>query len=73
MEPHGIIIFPFSPFAPLPPAVREAANAVALGAQEQIAVFFASNGVEVIDSDGPGALFETPIVPPLPEDVQFFP
>jgi hypothetical protein len=41
--------------------------------QEQIAVFFASDGVEVIDPDGFGDLFETPIVPPLPEDAVFFP
>jgi hypothetical protein len=61
------------PFAPIPPEVRAAANAVALAAQEQIAVFFASDGVEVIDPDGPGALFETPIVPPLPEEAVFFP
>jgi hypothetical protein len=57
----------------LPPDVRAAANAVALGALEQIAVFFASDGVDAIDPDGPGALFETPIVPPLPEDAVFFP
>jgi hypothetical protein len=61
------------PFAPVPPEVRAAANVAALAAQEQIAVFFASNGVEVIDPDGPGALFETPIVPPLPEAAVFFP
>jgi hypothetical protein len=29
--------------------------------------------VEVIDPDGSGALFETPIVPPLPEEEVFFP
>ena len=26
-----------------------------------------------IDPDGPGTLFETPIVPPLPEDLNFLP
>ena len=66
-------IFTIPPFAPLPPEVRAAANAVALGAQEQIAVFFASDGLAVIDPDGAGALFEAPIVPPLPEDAVFFP
>jgi hypothetical protein len=63
----------FLPLRPLPPEVRAAANAVALAVHEQIAVFFASDGVDVIDPDGPGVLFETPIVPPLPEDAVFFP
>jgi hypothetical protein len=65
--------FTIPPFAPLPPEVRAAANAVALAAQDQIAVFLASDGVDVIDPDGPGVLFETPIVPPLPEEAVFFP
>jgi pimeloyl-ACP methyl ester carboxylesterase len=72
-DPHGPIVFPQPPFVVLPPEVREAVTAVALSAQEQIAVFFASDGANVVDPDGPGALFETPIVPPLPEDVVFFP
>jgi hypothetical protein len=42
-------------------------------AQDQIAVFFVTDGVEVIDPDGPGPLFETPVVLPLSEDVVFFP
>jgi len=46
---------------------------VALGAQLQIALFFASDGTLVIDPDGPGPLFEVPIVPPLPEDLDFIP
>jgi dienelactone hydrolase len=70
-DPHNSLIFPPFPFAP--PEVSEAATAVALAAQEQIAVFFASDGTRVIDPDGPGAFFETPIVPPLPEDAVFFP
>lgn len=44
---------------------------VALEAQTQIATFFASNGTVVIDPDGAGPLFETPIVPPLPETTNF--
>ena len=74
-DPHGPIINPQPPppFSPLPPEVRAAANAATFAAQEQIAVFFASDGVEVIDPDGPGTLFETPIVPPLPEEAVFFP
>jgi hypothetical protein len=47
--------------------------AVAFGAQRQIAVFFASHGVTIIDPDGPGPLFEVPIAGPLPEDLSFIP
>jgi len=50
-----------------------AAVAVALGAQDQIAVFFASDGTQVIDPDWQGPLFETPIVGLPPEDAVFFP
>ena len=72
-DPHVLIHLVPSPFLPLPPEVRAAATAVAFAAQDQIAAFFASDGGEVIDPDGPDPLFETPIVPPLPEDVVFFP
>ena len=44
----------------------------AVAAQMQIAMFFASNGALTIDPDGPGPLFETPIVT-LPEDLGFLP
>ncbi len=47
--------------------------AVAIGAQTQIAIFFASNGALTIDPDGAGPLFETPINGPLPEDLAFIP
>ncbi|HEY6353828.1 MAG TPA: hypothetical protein VIY30_05015, partial [Burkholderiaceae bacterium] len=46
---------------------------VAIGAQSQIAAFFASGGVTVIDPDGPGPLFEVPVVLPLPEALNFIP
>ncbi len=46
---------------------------VAIEAQTQIAVFFASNGVLTIDPDGAGPLYETPINGPLPEDLAFIP
>jgi hypothetical protein len=52
---------------PLAPALA------ALEAQQQIAVFFATDGNLTIDPDGAGPLFETPIVPPLPEDLGFIP
>jgi|SwirhisoilCB3_FD_contig_51_989634_length_2281_multi_2_in_0_out_0_1 hypothetical protein len=44
---------------------------IAIEAQTQIGVFFASDGQIVIDPDGPGPLFETPIVGALPEDLGF--
>jgi hypothetical protein len=54
---------------------------VAFKAQAQIAAFFASNGAMTIDPDDappalPGGfppLFETPILPPLPETLNFIP
>ena len=46
---------------------------VAVGAQSQIAAFFASNGALVIDPDGPGLLFEVPLAGALPEDLGFIP
>jgi len=49
------------------------APTVALGAQAQIATFFASDGATVIDPDGAGPLFEVPIVPPLPEVTNYIP
>jgi hypothetical protein len=49
-----------------------AAAAVARGAQEQIAIFLASDG-SVVTHPEPGRFFEVPIVPPLPEDLSFIP
>jgi hypothetical protein len=46
---------------------------VAVGAQEQMAVFFATGGILTIDPDGPGPLFEVPIAGALPEDLNFIP
>jgi len=43
----------------------------ALAGQQQIAVFFASDGTVTLDLGAP--FFEVPIVPPLPEDVAFIP
>ena len=50
-----------------------AAAPFAIAAQMQIAVFFASGGMTTIDPDGAALIFETPIVPPLPEGVNFIP
>jgi dienelactone hydrolase len=47
-------------------------KAIALGAQEQIASFFASDGVDVIHPE-PAKYFEVPIQGPLPEDLNYIP
>ena len=57
----------------LPGLAPPSANAVAFAAQEQIAQFFASNGTVVVDPDGAGPLFETPMVAPPPEDLAYIP
>lgn len=65
-NPHNFILIPYPlpyPFSyPQPPAYPQLQPA-----RQQIATFFASDGATIIDPDGPGPLFETPIVPPLPE------
>jgi hypothetical protein len=43
----------------------------ALQAQTQIAVFFQSDGGTIIDPDGAGVYFETPILGSLPEGINF--
>jgi dienelactone hydrolase len=43
---------------------------IALGTQEQIAVFFASDGTEVVHPE-PARFFEVPIQGPLPEDLNY--
>ena len=45
---------------------------IALGAQQQIATFFASDGTVVIHPE-PVKFFEVPIVLPLPDDFNFIP
>jgi hypothetical protein len=50
-----------------------AAAPLAVAAQTQIARFFASQGTQVIDPDGAGALFELPIQGELPETLNFSP
>ena len=45
----------------------------ALRAQNQIAIFFASNGATTIDPDGVDPIFEMPITLPLPEGLNFLP
>ncbi|HXD40265.1 MAG TPA: hypothetical protein VN649_06865, partial [Ramlibacter sp.] len=72
------LAFALNPAVPKNPHtfLTNVANADALfaiGAQQQIAIFFASNGVVVIDPDGAGPIFEVPIVGPLPETLNFIP
>ena len=54
--------------------IGSAASApLAVAAQTQIALFFATDGAQVIDPDGASPLFEMPINPPLPETLNFLP
>jgi dienelactone hydrolase len=50
-----------------------AATAIALASEEQAAAFLESGGALLVDPDGAGASFETPIAGPLPEDLSFIP
>lgn len=50
-----------------------AAGGYAVAGQIQIAEFFKSDGALVIDPDGAGPFFETPITLPLPETGNFIP
>ncbi len=54
-------------------APSPAVAAVALAAQDQIAQFFASGGTTVVDPDGAGPLFETPLSVPPWEDLAYIP
>ncbi len=47
--------------------------AFAVAAQDQIAQFVASGGTTVVDPDGAGPFFETPMVGAPPEDLGFIP
>jgi hypothetical protein len=61
--PHGFLLG-------VPPFSSEPlVNAIALGAQEQIATFFESDGSTIINPDQ--KFFEVPIVPPLPETCNY--
>lgn len=64
---------PKNPHTFLTNIATPSAAAFAIGAQTQMAVFFASNGATVIDPDGAGPFFEVPIAGPLPETLNFIP
>jgi hypothetical protein len=67
-DPHAFLYFNDDPFLD-----SDLLLGIALGAQEQISEFFASDGTLVIDPDGAMPLLEVPIVPPLPEELNFIP
>jgi pimeloyl-ACP methyl ester carboxylesterase len=65
-NPHNVLT---SAFTGAQPIVRSYGRAL----QNQIAEFFASDGATINDPDGTNLIFETPIVPPLPEELNFIP
>jgi hypothetical protein len=46
-------------------------GATAIQAQQQIAIFFETDGAVIVDPDGAGPLFEVPIAGPLAEGLSF--
>lgn len=64
-NPHGFLNAAFPTTSVLSPYGR--------GLQDQIATFFGSDGVLIVDPDGAAPIFETPIAGPLPEEVNFLP
>jgi hypothetical protein len=63
-NPHGFMVR----IDDTNPLVRD----IALGAQSQIAAFFASDGKEISHPE-PARFFEVPIKGPLPEDLNYIP
>jgi len=61
-NPHGFMVRSDIP----------AFRAITLPVQQQIGVFFATDGTEIIHPE-PARFFEVPIVLPLPEDLSFIP
>jgi hypothetical protein len=66
-NPHGFLAGIANPAGVLP-LERE----ISLGAQAQIAIFFVTDGMEIIHPE-PARLFETPIHGPLPEGLNYIP
>jgi hypothetical protein len=63
---------PKNPHLFLTPIGNPAFRPISLEAQRQIAIFFASNGTEIIQPE-PERFFEVPIQGPLPEELNFIP
>ncbi len=66
-------LVPKNPHTFLTGLASPAGPTIAVLGQMQIAEFFRSHGSLVIDPDGPGPLFEVPLVLPLPESLNFIP
>lgn len=66
-------LVPKNPHTFLTGLASPAGPTIAVLGQMQIAEFFRSHGSVVIDPDGPGPLFEVPLVLPLPEALNFIP
>ncbi|MDB5856097.1 MAG: hypothetical protein JWR22_4138 [Herminiimonas sp.] len=73
LVPHNVNGVPKNPHTFLTNIGNLEAAPYAVAAQTQIGVFFQSNGGTIIDPDGSGPIFETPITPPLPETLNFLP
>ena len=71
--PGYAVTNPHSFITAVAPTQPESVRQVALQAQRQIATFLASGGGTVVDPDGAGPIFETPIAEPLPEELNFTP
>jgi hypothetical protein len=67
-DPHAFLVF-----NSISPSLLSAYGDVGAAARRQIAEFFSSDGLNIIDPDGAGPLFETPISGPLPEELNFIP
>jgi hypothetical protein len=67
-DPHAFLIY-----NSISPLLVSILGDVGAGARQQIAEFFASDGVNIIDPDGAGPLFEVPIEGALPEGLNFIP
>jgi hypothetical protein len=70
-NPHPFLLYNSLLATPTPPLIFPTVADVGLGARRQIAEFFASDGVNVVDPDGPGPLFEAPISGLPPETLNF--
>jgi hypothetical protein len=57
-------------FAAQPTSANLLVRSISLGAQEQSATFFASHGATIVEATPP-KYFETPILSPLPETLNF--
>lgn len=67
-DPHAFLIYNV-----ISPLLVSVLGDVGAGARQQIAEFFASDGVNIIDPDGAGPLFEVPLEGALPEELNFIP